>query len=222
MKSSNLTALICGLISIISTVLIYILCYEGIFEVTMRWVTLLFLIITESVLALKACINKTIITQVSIVSGCVHFASVVILSIAFVNLFPDSVLTYVLLNLLLLCALAIFDLFIFYFGKNTSMENKRLADSRAVMDSCFAEASRLELSYRDSSYGKDLKDIVELIKYSDNSTLTGDEPEILNKLSSLDKQIKENGENIGGSIDEIKNAIGLRSIKIRSKKRGSY
>ena len=90
------------------------------------------------------------------------------------------------------------------------------------MDACYAKARGLIVVYGQSEYKKDLIEISELIKYSDNSELTDDEPAIMGKLGELESQLKENGENISALISEIKNIINLRTIKIKSIKRGGY
>ena len=90
------------------------------------------------------------------------------------------------------------------------------------MDACYAKAQGLVIVYGQSEYKKDLIEISELIKYSDNSGLTDAEPTIMGKLEELEVQLKENGANISALISEIKNIIYLRSIKMKSIKRGGY
>ena len=90
------------------------------------------------------------------------------------------------------------------------------------MDACYAKVQGLVVVYGQSEYKKDLIEISELIKYSDNSELTDDEPTIMGKLGELEAQLKENGENISALISEIKNIINLRTIKMKSIKRGGY
>ena len=103
-----------------------------------------------------------------------------------------------------------------------SASNKKLAQSQGVMDACYAKAQGLVVIYGQSDYKKDLVEITELIKYSDNSELTDDEAVILSKLGDLEAQLKEGNENIPALITEIKNAINLRTIKMKSIKRGGY
>ena len=223
MKNSKLTTLICGLIAIAATVIFYLLTFDNLFTIPMRWVSLMFLLITESIGTIKALlVKKDIITQASIFTSCAHLVTVLVISILFVNLFPLSLKTYILLNILMLCALAAADLFILHFGKNMSASNKKLAQSQGVMDACYAKAQGLVVIYGQSDYKKDLVEITELIKYSDNSELTDDEAVILSKLGDLEIQLKEGNENIPALITEIKNAINLRTIKMKSIKRGGY
>ena len=223
MKNSKLTTLICGLIAIAATVIFYLLTFDSIFTIPMRWVSLMFLLITECIGTLKALfVQKNIITQASVFTSGAHLVTVLILSIVFVNFFPLALKTYILLNILMLCALAAVDLFLLHFGKNMSASNKKLKQSQSVMDACYAKAQGLVAVYGQSMYKDDLVAITELIKYSDNSELTDDETTILAKLGELEAQLKDGGEGVPNLIIEIKNVINLRSIKMKSLKRGGY
>lgn len=223
MKNSKLTILICGLIAIAATVIFYLLTFDNIFTIPMRWVSLMFLLITECIGTLKALfVQKNIITQASVFTSGAHLVAVLILSIVFVNFFPLALKTYILLSILMLCALAAVDLFILHFGKNMSAINKKLKQSQSVMDACYAKAQGLVAVYGQSMHKDDLVAITELIKYFDNSELTDDEATILAKLGELEAQLKDGGEGVPDLIIEIKNVINLRSIKMKSLKRGGY
>lgn len=223
MKNAKLTTLICGLIAISATVVFYLLTFDNIFTIPMRWLSLMLLLVTEVIGTLKAIFaNKDIITQATIFTSVAHLVAVLILSIVFVNFFPFALKTYILLNVLMLCALAAADLLILHFGKDISASNKKLAQSQSVMDACYTKAQGLVVVYGQGDYKNELVEITELIKYSDNSELTEDEAVIMEKLVELEAQLKENDENIPALITEIKNVINLRTIKMKSIKRGGY
>ena len=223
MKNAKLTTLICGLLSMVATVIVYLLIFDDIFASSMRWVSLMVILIAECIGILKAAFaRKNFITQASVFTSGVHLVVVLILSIVFVNSFPRALETYILLNVLVLCALAAIDLFLFHFGKNVSLHNKKLKQSQSVMDACYAKAQGLVAVYGQSGYKDDLVAIAELIKYSDNSELTDDEATILAKLGELETQLKDGGEGVLSLITEIKNVVNLRSIKMKGLKRGDY
>ena len=67
-----------------------------------------------------------------------------------------------------------------------------------------------------------MNELSELLKYSDNSTLSNDEVAISEMLDELRKLLSDNAEGIPQKISDIKNAIKLRSLKIKSTKRGNY
>ena len=222
MKKSSLIALICGFIAIAITVISYLLIFDSIFSNTIQWVSLVFLIIAEIITILKTMLTKNIVSKSSIFTSGVHIATVLLLTSIFVNLFPHNIKAYILINILILCILAIADLLIFYFAKNISANNKKLAQSQGAIEACYIKAQRLSVIYAQSEYKNDLIEIAELIKHSDNSELTNDEADIINKLEELENQLKNNNEGIPALITDIKNAINMRTIKIKSIKKGGY
>ena len=76
MKNAKLTTLICGLISIAATVIFYLLTFDNIFTIPMRWVSLMLLLVAEVIGTLKAIfVNKNIITQASIFTSIAHLVA---------------------------------------------------------------------------------------------------------------------------------------------------
>ncbi len=222
MKNSKIASLICGLLVITATVAFYCLTFNSIFAVPMRWVSLTILLFTECIVTLKAMlIKQSIITQAVVLTGGAHLSAVLILSLVFLCIFPFALKAYILLNVLLLCVLAAVDTVIIHFAKNISVANKKLTESQAVMDGCYSKAQSLVAVYGDSAHKDALLSIAELIKYSDNSVLTDDEVKIMCKLDELEARLSAS-EDATDLIAEIKNIINLRSIKMKSIKRGDY
>lgn len=114
------------------------------------------------------------------------------------------------------------DVIIIYFGEYIGNKNKALSENQAVVDSLYTNAKGLSIEYRESTYSKDLDEISDLLRYSDNSTLSTDEVIISELLEELRKLLSDNDESVPQKILDIKNAIKLRSLKIKSTKRGNY
>lgn len=223
MKSSKLTALISGIVAMAATVILYILIFDDIFAVTMQWLSMTFLLISEAIVTIKAMLTqKDIISQVCVWTGLAHTATVLALSLPFIVCFPSHLKTYILLNILIIALLAAVDVIIWHFAKTASAGDKKLAQSQGVMDACYAKAQGLAVIYGQGEQRKDLLDIAELIKYADNSELTGDESEIMTRLEALEAELKAGGEGVPALIDEAKSAIKLRSIKMKNIKKGGY
>ena len=221
-KSKNI-ALICGAVSIAVTVIFYLLTFDNIFTVPMRWVSLMFLILAEVIGTIKAfTIKRTIFGVSNIITSIVHVIAVLVLSIFFVNILPLLIKEYILLNILALCVLLVVDVVIVFFTNRVSAQNSKLNESQSVMGCCVEKAASLCVEFADTDYKKDLEEIVELLRYSDNSCLTEDEMTIMNKLDEVQQLLKNNDDSIAEKITEIKNAIKLRSIKVKSSKRGGY
>lgn len=223
LSKSKYIALICGGISIAVTVIFYLLTFDNILTVPMRWVSLTFLVSAEAIGTIKAfSVKRTIFGVANILTSLVHIAVVLIISIIFVNFLPLFIKRYILLNVLALCALLIADVIILYFTNNVAAQNAKMAESQSAMRFCTDKASSMCVEFKDTEYRRDLDEIVDLLKYSDNSSLTQDEMGIMNQLDRLQLLLKNNDDGIAGQIIEIKNAIKMRSIKAASTKYGSY
>lgn len=223
LKKSKAVTLICGAISITATIIFYLLTFDNIFTVPMRWISLIFLILTEVIGTVKAmCIKKSIFGVASISVSLFHLGVVLIISIIFVNTYPTLIKKYVLLNLLALIVMLAADVLIIYFGESIRNKNNALSENQTVIDSLYTSAKALEIEYRESTYSKNLNELSELLKYSDNSTLSNDEVAISEMFDELRKLLSDNAEGIPQKISDIKNAIKLRSLKIKSTKIGNY
>lgn len=223
LKKSKAIALICGGTSIAVTVIFYLLVFDNIFAIPMRWLSMIFLIFAEGIGTIKAInIEKSIFGVTNIITSLFHLGIVLAISIIFVNILPFSIKPYILINILVLCVLLVIDVMIIYFNGHISSRNNVLAENRSVIDSLCIKAKELSIEYKESRYKNELNEISEMLQYSDNSILSGDEAIILDKLEGLQKMLSEDGENISQILSDIKNVIKLRSMKLQSKKRGSY
>lgn len=223
MSKSKYIALICGAVSVAVTVIFYLLVFDNIFTIAMRWISLLFLILAETIFTVKAFfIDRTIFGVSNIVASIMHIVFVLMLSIVFVNLFPLSIKRYILLNILALCVLLVVDIVIQYFANRIEKCNKKLDESKSVIGCCIEKSNALCVEFGDTIHKNDLEEIVELLKYSDNSSLSQDEINIMNMLDELNRLLAGNDDGIIEKINEVKNAIKLRSIKVAGTKRGSY
>lgn len=223
LKKSKAITLICGGLSVAATVILYLLTFDNIFTIPMRWVSLMFLLISELIGTVKALtIKKSIFGVANITTSLLHLGIVLVLSIIYINVFPLLIKAYILLNILALCALLVFDIIIIYFGEHLSSKNSELASNQAVVNSLYTKAASLAIEYKQSDYSNDLEEIGEMLKYSDNSVLSNDEIVILNKLEELQKLLPAEDEGISQKISDIKDAIKLRSLKVQGAKRGSY
>ena len=102
------------------------------------------------------------------------------------------------------------------------MQNDKLRKSQVIVGGCLKKATSLCIEFNNTVYKKDLDEIVELLKYSDNSCLSDDELTIMNKLDEVKILLKNNEDGVGNKINEVKNVIKLRSVKVASMKLGDY
>ena len=222
-KNSKGIALICGGTSIAATIIFYLMTFDNIFTIPMRWISLMFLIFTEGIGTIKALnIKKSIFGVSNIITSLFHLGIVLVMSIIFVNIFPLFIKTYILLNVLALCILLVVDVVIIYFDDYVASKNKVLSENQLVIESLYTKAKELSIEYKETVYKKDLDEISEMLQYSDNSTLSDDEIAILNKLEELQEMLSNDDENIQQKITDVKNAVKLRAIQVKNSKRGSY
>ena len=223
LAKSKYIALISGLTSIAITVAFYFLTFDNVFTIPMRWLSLVFLILAETIGTVKAfCIQRTIFDGTTIITSGIHIGVVLLLSVLFVNVFPLLIKSYILVNVFALCVLGIVDVVIFYFSNRVSTKNNRLNESQSVMRECVEKSVSLLAEFRETDYKKDLYEIVELLKYSDNSSLSQDEIAIMDKLEELQFLMKNKDVGTSEKISDIKNTIKMRSLKVANTKYGSY
>mgnify|MGYP003303116985 CR=1 FL=1 len=126
-KSPKVTAVICGLITMFVTILFYLYAFESIFTVPMRWVSLLMLLISETILIVKSVsLKRNIFSVANIVTSGVHLFISVILALIFVIFASSAMKTYIFLNTLVICGLTVADIVIIHFGARISEENNQL------------------------------------------------------------------------------------------------
>ena len=125
-------------------------------------------------------------------------------------------------NLIALVGVAIVDVVIASFDKKVKGMDEKLAASQAAILDCTTEAMNIVAENPSSELKKDLEELVEMLKYSDNSCTTGDEAEIHTKLRALRATVKDDDEAAKTEIDAIRTLIGCRNNNIKNKKRGSF
>ena len=97
-KNSKGIALICGGTSVAAKIIFYLMTFDNIFTIPMRWISLMFLIFTEGIGTVKALnIKKSIFGVSNIITSLFHLGIVLVMSIIFVNIFPLFIKTYILL-----------------------------------------------------------------------------------------------------------------------------
>ena len=195
LSKSKYIALICGAISVAVTVIFYLLVFNNIFTVPMRWVSLMFLILAEGIGTAKAFkVRRTIFGVSNLVTSAAHIAFVLLLSIIFVNLFPLAIKTYILLNILALCVLLLVDVVIVFFTNNVTSQNNKMKESQSVMGCCVEKAASLCVEFSDTDYKKDFDEIVEMfpdayrVSYQYRATVNGSNVLVANVVLTDDKE----------------------------------
>lgn len=125
-KNSSMTILLCGLAMIIITFMFYLLIFNNIFTLPMRWLSLLFLLIIEAIGTVKFLkVNRSILSITTVIVSAIHLLTVLILSVVFVNVLPLMVKQYVLLNLIILVIIGIIDILLLHFDEIANKSNQK-------------------------------------------------------------------------------------------------
>lgn len=216
-----------GILCLLITVLIYALVFDSIFAVTVRWVSLGFLMLAEILLILKYVLgNRSIIMGAQNIISAFHILAVIVVSVLYFIINDTALRSFVLINVVLLLLVAIGDLLILYADKRVNASNRTLAKNQGVIADCAAAMERIIAENPSSGLAKELNALIEAIKYSDNTVLSGDEGAIMDKLAVLANEMKsaddEAQTRARETLDEIKTLIANRNIYVKQNKRGAF
>lgn len=225
---SKYIALVCSVSSAAVIAIFFLMTFHNAINAPIRWVSLLFLVIAEALGIIKAfTVKRSILDIASITTSIIHVMAVLIISIIFTNIITLSIKKYIILNVLFICILLLVDALLVLFKNRVTMQNEKLNTSQSTMEYLAEKASSLYMEFKDTEYKKDLEEIVESIRYSDNSSLSKAqqaEMEIINMLDELRVLLKSNNDNAMEPmecISEIKKAVKMRSLQLANEKRGS-
>lgn len=119
-KNRQTTIVLCGLIAMIVTLLLYFLIFDSVFSLPIRWISLMFVLAAEVMgIAKSLKNNKSIFGVTTITVSAIHLIIVVILALVFVNFFPVLLKQYVLFNLLILAIAIALDILLLYLDGET-------------------------------------------------------------------------------------------------------
>ncbi len=213
----------CGLLANLATVLFYLLTFHSPWTIPIRWVSLLFLLLAEVIGTVKAYFfRRSIFGVANLTTSLIHVGFVIATSVVFVRVLPMLWVRYILLNVLALCVLTVADMGLLYSGEHVEQANRKLDKAKSGMQLILEKAESMRLEYADTEYGKELSDVAEALRYSDDTVLTKDEVEILQRLDDVDRMIEGQEAGAHEAIRRIRNRIDIRSVKVAGTKRGSY
>lgn len=222
-KKTKSTILICGALAMVLTAVAYFLLFDDLFEVGMRWVSMCALLFSELVCTAKLAVKRdSLISNVHATTGVALILVVLFFSVLYNAFWQDEIKHFILWNLIALVGVAIVDVIIANFDKKVKGMDEKLAASQSAILDCTTEAMNIVAENPSTELKKDLEELVEMLKYSDNSCITGDEDEIHTKLRALRATVKDDDEAAKTEIDAIRTLISCRNNNIKNKKRGSF
>lgn len=215
--------IVCGLLAVFTTILFYLLTFHSILTLPIRWVSLLFLLAAEIIGTVKAySFRRSILGVANMTTSLIHLGYVIVTSVVFLRIFPVLLVRYILVNVVALCVLTVADVALLYGGEHIEASNRKMEKAKKGMGLVREKAESMRIEYGDTEFGKELDGVVEALRYSDDTVLTEDEVEILQRLDRVDRMIENREAGVHEELRRIRNAIDLRSVKVAGTKRGSY
>lgn len=221
-KISTITVIICGLAAMFATVVFYLLAFDNIFTFPMRWLSLTGLLLVEIVGTVKALtVNRNIMGVTQIVTGGLHLAATLVLSIVFVNLFPLLIKEYILLSILMFIVVAVVDVLLLYFNEKSQSAAQNYAATASVIDMCEAKARQLWVENKETAFGSQLESIVEMLTYANKAVASINDSDLVAKIDELSTLISNNeNDKVTEVTKQIQNMLKLR-VEL-TKKTGSF
>ena len=221
-KSSTITVVICGLAAMFATVVFYLLAFDNIFTIPMRWLSLTGLLLVEIFGTVKALtVNRNIMGVTQIVTGGLHLAATLVLSIVFVNLFPLLIKEYILLSILMFIVVAVVDVLLLYFNEKSQSAAQNYAATASVIDMCEAKARQLWVENKETAFGSQLESIVEMLTYANKAVASINDSDLVAKIDELSTLISNNeNDKVTEVTKQIQNMLKLR-VEL-TKKTGSF
>lgn len=208
-----------GGLGIIITILFYMLTFDNVFTIPMRFISLLFLLLAEIIGIYKSMkFNLSILGIAHLTLSGIHIVFVLLSSIVFVDFLPMYINTYIMINLIGLVILFVFDLCL-----NSFVQTHKDEPISNGINECLVHAELIYNENKQTKYERKLYELYELIKYSDNSIKIKGEDEILESLKELKDILHEKNETkIMNSITALIQKVEERTIKVKNKQRGRY
>lgn len=223
MKRNNaLIILIATCILIITMTLFYLLTFNNIFTLPMRWISLLFLVLVE-VVGLVVILNtrRNIIGTAIITLAILHLVIVFVLSLLYVNVLPFDIIRYVIINILIFAIVIILYILLANFSMKSQLSNVNYKVGNTMLSEIFTSIKDLSLTYSNTEYKKDLEELIEFITYKRVVNLTGYENNILERVNELKASLKNSDESkIKEDIKKIRNLFEI--ISNNGKKIGDF
>ncbi|KSV59071.1 hypothetical protein [Acetivibrio ethanolgignens] len=220
-------AAISGVLVMLSTALAFYLLFENLFDVKIQWISLLFLLLSEAILMAKFLLirKQTIIADAHISSSVIHIVLVFLAAVLFIVFKEEAAKMFILINVVGLSVLIIADLLIYYTQCHTAENGGEQMDAQKVLYHCISQVQQLSLRHKGTSFYTDLCRIEELLKYSDNTAITGVETKIGELISELSTLLSN--ENVDSALiytktNDIAATIQERTAQMKHIKRGKY
>lgn len=221
-KNSTITVIICGLAAMFATVVFYLLAFDNIFTIPMRWLSMTGLLVVEIIGTVKALATKRNILGVAqLTAAVIHLVATLAISVVFANLFPLLIKEYILVSILMITVVAVVDVLLLCFNGKSQVVAEKYAASASVIEMCEAKVRQLWVENKDAAFAPQLETIAEMLTYTNRAMPSASDTELLAKIEVLSALISGNdAEKLDEVLQQIRNILKLR--KESAKKTGNF
>lgn len=228
MKRREKAFSISGILVILVTILLFFITTQE--RTTITWLGFCFLIIAEIVFfGGMIFIEKSAkeLSQIIVRSGLgstitIYAIASIIVSLVYMNFFRDSIISFCVIQILLLAISMILGIVFYTSGKSTRSNDAMINDASAMINKML---SKMKLLMSNKEYKNDLEKLYDSLRFSDTSTLVKADYELDDKIQDLESVFSNDDENKNEKIDTLLNniseLINRRKSEVMESKRGS-
>lgn len=228
----NVNIMLLGVVDLLLIIITLCIFFLFNFEKSdVNYIGLSFVLFSEVLLFVQSCvlkINSLRTNSVFIISGSSYISVVYIIVTAVLCLFSGSfenhVGSFVLLEVIAFAILFIVYLFVAMFSNRINSTERKIKQTRALIQTCESKIYALLLNAKYKSYETQLNDIYENIKYSDKTAALSTDEKILNNIVKLEEELNSNAEtnSVNELLTEIKALLAVRKTELTEAKRGGF
>ncbi|MEL7569672.1 MAG: hypothetical protein AAGU14_03830 [Eubacteriaceae bacterium] len=228
----NINLMLIGIIDLLLIVITLCMFFLFDFEKSnVNYIGLGFVLFSEVLLFVQSCtlkINSMRTNSVFIISGSSYLSAVYFIATAILclisGMFKNHVGSFVLLEVIVFAVICIIYLFVAIFSNRINSTERRIKQTRALIQTCENKIYALMLNEKYKQYATQLSEIYENIKFSDKTAALSTDEKILNNIVKLEEELNSNAEksSISDLLTEIKALLAVRKTELAEANRGGF
>lgn len=211
--------LIGGIVMVV-TILVFVLTVENLFKIPMGWIALIGLLLLEAATTYFFGSSegnpKKVGAAVTFLIGTVIAIPI---SVLFINVFPFAYKWYIVLYVLIVAMAFIAAYFILRNNAVSENATAELKSAKASMLRSRAAVNAMINSDAGKGYLEILTALDEDLKYSNDAVVSPMDDEIYSSICELSQKIADEGEDVVGRVEKIRNDIKQREFLVKNRVR---
>ncbi len=217
---SKKTGAVLGFAIVLITVLLYLLLIDNIFKIPVGWVSLVFIIIAESVATVLFMNSKGspryISSSIIFLFLSITYAAI---SLVYLWLFPFNITNLIIVDIILIVFVSAVSTVLILFEDKSKKESDNLKAAKNNWASICSIVNNMICNVKCEAYIKQLKHLEDSMKYATDTVITINDSVIRDKLNNLYADIiSKNVEDCILAFEDIENEIKKREYDIKLSK----